>query len=496
MTIAFDGIPTTTRIPFVFAEFNASQAQKGPAILAYKGLIIGQKLSTGTWTADTVNRATSVEQAIIGGGRGSIIHRQALGWFASNKSTEAWFGVLADNGAGVSATGTIVFTAAATAAGTIAFYLGGERVTVAVASGAATTTMATDTAAAINALPDLPVTAGVASSTVTLTFRHKGLVGNTYDVRTNYRDGEALPAGVAMTITAVGAVVAGTTNPTLTSLIAAMSDLWFQVWSHPYTDATSLTAIETELSSRFGPTRSIDGVAITSSSGSFATLSALGSGRNSQHSSIVAQPGASPLTPPMEFAAEVAALVAKHGAADPARPFQTLAMSRALGVVETDQFSNDERNLLLFAGVATTKRVTGGTVQLERIITTYRTSPSGATDTAYLDATTLLTLLYARYNWRNRIQLRYPRHKLASDSTTPLPPGQPIMTPQLGRGEALLWFRDMEQLGLFEGAAFDQFEQDLVCERNGTDPNRLDWLLSPDLINSLIGAAAQIRFIV
>ncbi len=491
MSITFDNIPTTLRIPFVFAEFNSSQAQQGPSLLAYRGLIIGQKLSTGTWAADTVQRCTSVEQAILGGGRGSIIHRQALAWFAANKSTELWFGVVADNGAGVAATGTIVFTAAATAAGTLVFYLGGERVTVGVASGAATTTMATDTAAAINALPDLPVSAGVASSTVTLTFRHKGLVGNTYDVRTNFRDGEVLPAGVALTITAVGSVVAGTTNPTLTNLIAAMADLWFNVWSHPYTDATSLTAIETELSSRFGPTRSIDGIAITSASGSFGTLSSLGTGRNSQHSIIAAQPVATPLTPPMEFAAETAALVALHGAADPARPFQTLALSRAIGGVESDQFSNEERNLLLFAGIATTKRVTGGTVQLERIITTYRTSPSGATDTAYLDATTLLTLMYLRFDWRTRIQTRYPRHKLANDGTQ-FGAGQAVMTPQLGTGEALLWFRDMEALGLVEG--FDQFKRDLVVERNATDPNRLDFLLPPDLINQLVGVAAQIQF--
>ncbi len=494
MPISFNGIPTTLRIPFVYAEFDSSAAQQGPSLLAYKGLIIGQKLSTGTWAADTAQRCTNVEQAIIGGGRGSMIHRQAIGWFASNKSTELWFGVVADNGAGVAATGTIVFTGAATGAGTIAFYLGGERITVGVAGTEATTVLATNTAAAINAALDLPVTASVASSTVTLLFRHKGLVGNTYDVRTNFRDGEVLPAGVAMTITAMGSVIAGTTNPTLTNLIAAMADLWFMVWSHPYTDATSLSAIEAELLSRFGPTRSIDGVAITSATGSFATLAALGAGRNSAQSLIVAQPGVAPLTPPMEFAAEVAALVALYGAADPARPFQTLALTRTLPVVETDQFSDDELNLLLFTGIATTKRVVGGVVQLQRMITTYRTSPSGATDTAYLDATTLLTLLYVRYDWRNRIKTRYPRHKLASDSNTPLPAGQAIITPQLGRGEALLWYGDMVKLGLFEASAFEQFKRDLVCERNATDPNRLDWLLSPDIVNAMIGAAAKILF--
>jgi phage tail sheath gpL-like len=492
MTISFDSISTSTREPFVAVEFNATRAQQGPAILAYKALLIGQKTSAGTATADTLVRVTGVDQAITYGGRGSMLHRQALAWFAANRSTEVWLGVLDDNGAGVAATGTIVVAGPATADGTIALYLGGERITVGVTSGQASTAIATAIEAAIDAALDLPVTAGVSSSTVTLTFRHKGLTGNTYDVRHSFRDGEALPTGVGLTITAMGGVVAGTTAPSLTALIAALADLWFHVWSHPYTDATNLPAIETELATRFGPMRSQDGIAITSVSGSFGTHTTLGGARNSKHSVIVAQPGASPLTPPMEFAAEVAALVALHGAADPARPFQTLAMTRAVATAETDQWSFDERNLFLFDGIATTKRVAGGVVQLSRIITTYQTSPAGADDTAYLDATTLLTLMYLRYSFRVRIQTRYPRHKLANDGTR-LGSGQVVMTPKLGKGEALGWFREMESQGLVEG--FDQFKADLVVERNVSNPNRLDFLLSPDLINQFMITAAQIRFL-
>lgn len=491
MAISFDSIPTTLRVPFVAAEFNASRAQQGPALLAYKALLIGQKTVAGTATADTLVRVTSVDDAITYGGRGSMLHRQALAWFASNRSTEVWLGVLADNGAGVAATGTIVVSGPATEDGTIALYLGGERIAVAVTSGDTADDIAAAIEAEIDAALDLPVTASVLTSTVTITFRHKGLVGNTYDVRHSFRDGEALPAGVGLTITAVGGVVAGTTNPSLTNLIAAMADLWFMIWTHPYTDATSLTAIEAELALRFGPLRSQDGLAITSASGSFSTLTTLGDGRNSQHSVIVAQPGASPLTPPMEFAAEVAALVALHGAEDPARPFQTLALAHALAPAETDQWSLDERNLMLYDGIATTRRAAGGVVQLERIITTYQTSPAGAADTAYLDATTMLTLLYLRYSFRVRIQAKYPRHKLANDGTR-FSSGQAVMTPLLGKGEALGWFRELEQIGLVEN--FDQFKRDLVVERNVADPNRLDFLLPPDLINQLIVTAAQIQF--
>jgi phage tail sheath gpL-like len=50
----------------------------------------------------------------------------------------------------------------------------------------------------------------------------------------------------------------------------------------------------------------------------------------------------------------------------------------------------------------------------------------------------------------------------------------------------------MEELGLVEG--FDQFKRDLVCERNVSDPNRLDFLLPPDVMNGLIVVGAQIQF--
>lgn len=491
MAISFNSISSSLRVPFVGVEFSAANAQQGPAILAYRGLIIGQKVAAGTATPDTVVRATSVDQAIVIGGRGSMIHRQAVAWFASNKSTELWIGVLADNAAGVAAAGTIVVAGPATVAGTIALYLGGVRLSIGVNLGDASTVIATAIGAAINANLDLPVTAAVAASTVTITFRHKGVAGNSYDVRYSFRDSEVLPTGVTLTIVAVGTSVAGTTNPTLTNLIAAMADLWFQVWTHPYTDATSLTAIETELALRFGPMRSMDGLAITSMQGTFSAHTSLGGGRNSPHSEIVAQPGAVPLTPPMEFAAESAALVAAAGAADPARPFQTLAMTNAIAPVETDQWSLDERNLFLFDGISTTKRGPGGTVQLERMITTYQLSPSGADDTAYLDATTMLTLLYLRYSFRVRMQNKYPRHKLANDGTA-FGSGQAVMTPKLGKCEAVAWFREMEELGLVEG--FDQFKRDLVVARNESNPNRLDFLIPPDLINQLMITAAQIQF--
>jgi len=492
MSTSFNQVPTNLLIPFVAVEFDSSKASQGPALLAYKGLIIGQKLAGGTFTPDTVVKVSSLDQVITGAGRGSMLHRQYLAWTASNKSTELWMGVLADNAAGVAATGTITVAGPATATGTIALYLGGTLISVGVNIGDASTAIAAAISAAVNALPDLAVTASVSASTVTLTYRHKGTVGNSFDVRYNFRDGDALPAGVTLTVAAVGSVVVGTSNPTLTNLIAAMTTIWFQIWTHPYTDATSLTAIETELATRNGPMRQQQGVAITSASGSFSTLSTLGSGRNSPHSVIVAQTGRTPLTPPAEFAAEVAAVVAQYGAADPGRPFQTLALSRAIASTEADQWDpSTERNLLLYAGIATTKRVTGGGVQLERMVTTYETSPSGAVDPSYRDLTTLLTLLYLRYSFRVSWQNQFPRAKLATDAT-PYGSGQIVVTPLLGKAFAVAWFEDMLALGLVEDLV--QFKRDLVCERDVSDPNRLNFMLPPNLINFLALTAAQVQF--
>ncbi len=486
--ISFTSVPNNLRLPFVAVEFDSSRAQQGPALLSYKALIVGQKLTAGTATADALYKITTVDQAITLGGRGSMLHRQALAWFSSNRSTELWLGVLADNGAGIAAQGTITVTVTTAQAGTIALYLGGERITVAVAASDPQNTIATNIGAAINAALDLPITATVATNVVTWTFRHKGEVGQGYNVRHSFRDGEALPGGVSLAITAT---TTGTTNPVLTNLIAAMADMWFQIIAHPYTDATSLTALEAELATRNGPMRQQQALAITSMQGTFSAHTSLGGGRNSPHSCIMAQAGPAPLTPPMEFAAEVAALVAFYGAIDPARPLQTLGLTRAIAPAENDLWSLDERNLFLFDGISPTRRGAGGVVQLERVITTYQTSPGGADDTAYLDATTQLTLLYLRYSFRTEFQLEFPRHKLASDGFRG-GSGQAVLTPKDAKAWAAGWFRRRESQGLVEG--FDQFKRDLVCERNASDPNRLDFLLPPDLINQLVVTAASIQF--
>jgi phage tail sheath gpL-like len=491
--ISFNAIPTALRIPFVAAEFDASNASRGNSALPYRGLILGQKASDGEADSFSLHRITSPDQLIALAGQRSMARRQAIAWRANNTTTELWAGIMPDP-VGAAAEGTITVDDAeisvpnAQAAGTVHLYVGGEYVPVAVAAGDTAEEVATAIGAAINAEEALPVTAEVAGAVVTVTFANVGVIGNGYDLRVNYRDGEELPVGISVECVSLAD---GTGVPDLDSMIAALGDSWYQIWAHGWTDANSLESIETELLSRFGPMRMIDGVAVTAAAGSFGTLTALGETRNSPHSEIAAQPGEGPLTPSFEYAAEVAGLIALYGAVDPARPFQTLPLTHTKAIPEADRFTNEERNLLLYSGIATSRVGAGGVVQLERMITTYRENAAGAPDTAYLDVTTMLTLMYLRYDFRNLILTKYPRHKLADDGTR-IGPGQAVITPKVGKAEAISWFRDKEEQGLVEN--FDQFKRDLVVERNESDPNRLDFLLPPDLINQLIVTAAQIQF--
>lgn len=486
--MAFNEIPNDLRVPFVAIEFDASNASQGPALLRYRNLIIGQKTSAGSGVADTAVRINSADEAIAIAGRGSMLHRQAIAWYASNQGSELWLGILEDNGAAVVSEATLTIVGTATEDSVLAVYVGGKRFPVAVVDADDQTAIALAIKTAINLDLDLPVTADSALGVVTFTHRNLGAEGNSYDVRVNHLSSDALGAGV--TSATPTAFSSGATNPVLTSLIAALGDVWYNVIAHPYTDETSLTAIENELTLRNGPLKQIDGIAITSATGSVSTLAALGNTRNNRHSSIQCQPGNIPLTWPVEFAAEHAGIIAEDGQRDPARPFQTLAMVHTVPVAEADEFTLEERNSLLFDGIGTTK-VSSGVVQIERPITTWQTNAAGAADDAYLDITTLLTLMYLRYSFRTQMQTRYPRHKLADDGTQ-FGEGQEVMTPLLGKSEALGWFRDMEELGLVEG--FTKFKSDLSVIRDTLDRKRLNFVLPPDLIDQLMVTAAQIAF--
>ncbi len=486
MTISFNEIPINLRTPGVYAEFDNSRAIRGLPGMPYTALLIGQRLTAGTVAAGIATGITNADQAKSFFGDNSMLHHMAQKWFANNAWTKVKCIALDDNGAGAAATGTLTITGTASETGTLNIMIGGRRVQVAVSSGDMNTAIAAAIDAKITADKNLAVVSSVSTNVVTITARHKGEVGNDIDLRLNYYTGEATPAGVTV---AIAAMSGGTANPDITSLITAMADDWYNIIAMPYTDAANLTLLEAEMADRWGPMRSIEGHAFAAADGSHGAMTTLGNSRNSPHLSIAAM-NDSP-NPPYEMAAAMAGLAGYYGNIDPARPFQTLAIDGILPPAESARFTKQERNLLLFDGIATTTVDDGGVVRVERMTTTYETNTFGTDDISYLDVNTMLTLGFLRYSFRARFAQQFPRHKLADDGNR-FGAGQAVITPKIARAEVIALFRLWEDAALVEN--IDQFKADLVVERNQTDPNRLDILLPPDLVNQLRVTAAQIQF--
>lgn len=486
MPISFNQVPGLFRVPFTFIEFDNTGAVSGASTMEWKGLMLGQRLASAAIAAGIPTKVFSQDEAAAYFGRGSLIHRMAMAWFKNNKLTPLTV-IALDDPEGVAASGTLAFTGTSTSAGAVYAYVGGTRIAVAVPTGTAAADVATAVKNAINAAGDLPCTAEATSGTVTITARWKGLTGNDIDLRLNYYTGEALPAGIACTVTGFAN---GTLNPSLTAAIAAKGDEQYNVIINPYRDETSLTALKTELDRVDDASIQKDGVAVMALDDTVANLSTFGNAQNTKHFvtlGIYKSP-----TPAFEIASALAGIIASEGSRDPALPMQTVELVGVLPPAEENRFTTAEANVLLFDGISTCYVTPGKTVAVQRLITMYQKNELGADDPSYLDLTTVLTLSYLRFDTRTLIQRKYPRFKLADDGTR-FGDGQKVVTPKVIKAELIARFAQWELMGLVEGA--DAFRDGLIVERNLTDRNRLDIQMDPDLMNSFLVAGVKIKFV-
>lgn len=484
--ISFNQIPASLRVPGSVVEFDASRARGGLPLTENRVLIIGQKLAAGTAPNLVPQRVFSAEQANALFGKGSVAARCFAVFRLNDPSSEVFVAGLTDLAGGTQATGTITASGPSTAAGTIALMIAGQAVPVAVASGSSANTVAAAIAAAIQAKADLPVTAAVNAAVVTLTARHKGTCGNDIDVRHSFYQGEALPAGVGI---AIVAMANGAGDPDHDALWPVIGDSPYRTVILAHASAAILTSVEGEMESRWGPARMIESFVWTAKRGDVTALLDHGDDRNSELVSTLGT-GASP-TPPWEWAGWYGALGGYYSAIDPARPLHTLSGRGVIAPSETARFDRAEREALLRGGIATYAVNSAGEVSIERAVTNYRVNAFSEADTAFLDAETVLTLSYLRIAVRSRFFAKYPRHKLANDGTR-FSAGQAIVTPSILRAELVALFRELEEAGLVEN--LDQFKADLIVERDAGDPNRVNALVPPDLVNQLRVIAAQIQF--
>jgi phage tail sheath gpL-like len=176
---------------------------------------------------------------------------------------------------------------------------------------------------------------------------------------------------------------------------------------------------------------------------------------------------------------------------DPARPLQTLSLNQIKLAPLHTRFDSVDLQTLASNGLATQKPGSDNQPMISRETTTYQLNLYGTPDTAYELVTTLATLARLIRNQKQAITSKFPRMKLANDGTR-FGPGQAIVTPSIIKAELISEYSTDQFNGLVENTG--AFVQNLLVERDDTDPNRVNVLYPPDLINQLRVFAVLAQF--
>jgi phage tail sheath gpL-like len=275
-------------------------------------------------------------------------------------------------------------------------------------------------------------------------------------------------------ISAVGVVVAGETEPDISAALDSTALGGFTILVPAWFSQIALTALRTHIQTYTSSMeqQGIIGVAALTSTLSAATT--LATSLNSGAISLAVLPGTASTA--RQVAAAYAAMIASEE--DPARPLNTLVLSGIKVPPVAQRLGRTEQETALANGVTPLEVVAGDEVQIVRAVTTYTKSAAGATDVSLLDLTTMRILYYVRMACRDRIRLRFPRSKLSKK------------TPDAVRGELLDVLKKLEDLEIVEEVETNA--EGLLVERSPQDVNRLNCTIPVDVVNGLHVFAGRI----
>lgn len=488
--VAFAEIPNNLRVPFAYFEINNEDAQD--VSVPETSLLVGQHLLASPSVEGVIERVLNAAAVALRFGRGSILHRMAIRYFANDPNGEVYAVGLDDAGGGVAAEKTITISGPATGSGTLYIRIGGDLCACPVADSDTADTIAAAIQARIAADDDLPVTATVLGAVVTTEAKNAGTLGQDVLHSVNFLGagaGEVLPPGVGVVI---ADSVVGATDPVVTPAITGMSDTLFDFVVEGFVDTAALNAWETEydqVSGRWVATRQIYGGVWTANEGSQGVLSAFGDARNDPAVSCAGLQG----SPSPKF--EVAAAYAARSAASlrnlSSQPLQTLPLVGIVPPAEADRWQFAERQALMFDGISPLV-VRAGRVSIDQSITMYQKNDADQDDTSYLFTNTRYQLMEIVRRMRSAVQANFPRHVLVDDGTQ-VGPGIPAVTPSAIGSVLVATYSELEAEGVVEGAA--AFAEALLVVRHPTNKNRVEALIKPDLANQFRIFAALVRFL-
>lgn len=495
MSITYNDIPANNLYPIFATEFGGSMTAKtGP--MPWKNLIVGQPLRSKMSENGSLTLITSDEQADALFGAGSQLSLMVKAFRKNTKTSELWALPVADNNSSAAATGTLTFTVAGSEVtptlkenGVFRLMISGQSCPVNVAVGDSAAAVATKVAAAIEAKTSLPVSATAATSSVTLTAKNKGSCGNGLDIRWNHNQGEMLPEGLTVALTAMAG---GGTDPQYETagVAASCAGNWFNMVVIGSSETDNINYIKSMLDERWTAIVQQTGVMCFSlNGGSESDYTTKANGLNSQEIVLAALPK-SP-TSGSEKASALFGCLAPKALNDPAAPLHNYAVAGVVAPRRDDREDFYGNNRLLAAGCALMVAAEDGSVFTSRIVTTYKRNAQNVPDKSYMQLETVLTLSYLRWDWNNYLASKYSHAKLAPDGSK-FGEGQQVMTPSLGKAELIARYQKWEEMGL----VYDSkgFAEAVVVELDPNDDYAMNFLIPAHLIKQFFVSKSKIVF--
>jgi len=312
-SIILTGLAANYPLPGVYEELDFASGPASGSGSARTAIILGNKTTAGTATADTViyGPDTAIpcqtEADVINlFGTGSQIHRAFLRFTAVNKVSSLYFiAVTESSGAAATATETIATSAASN--GTHRLWCEDQFVDTPISTGDNVTTIAGNIVANVNAQTRWPITASNVAGVITYTARNKGPEGNWINVQALITPGTST-IGTTTTLTANTALSGGTTadvNTTALSTIASGSFYYIIVCD---SDATNVGRVVTQVNNNAAPTVGIRQRVVFGSSDTLANTITTATGLNAARAECVWNGGGAVDLTPLALAANNAAL--------------------------------------------------------------------------------------------------------------------------------------------------------------------------------------------
>jgi len=260
-SIPLTGLAANDPIPGEYAEISFAQGAASSGTNTYPVLLIGNKTSAGSATADTVIYGpdtpvsfTSETDAIALAGTGSELHKMIRRFLAVNTTSPLYFIAVSEGGSNTIATGTITVATNATSGGVLRIYVGDEFVDTGIVSGDTPTTIATNAIAQVNAKTHWAATATNSAGVITLTSRQGGLRGNFIRYFA-----QILPSGIGTTVTPVASTVftgGGVSDSNVTALATILAKRFYYIVSAAQ-DGTQVGALLSQVNTQALPVNGI-----------------------------------------------------------------------------------------------------------------------------------------------------------------------------------------------------------------------------------------------